>query len=104
MQGAVGLATNEENLRKRVNMSKSFGSYNSNNVQTRMEVDHARGQKFNKKIPRVQIVRERKLKCWNCGEEGHISRDCEKERDDKPPMGHGQGFRRTEKRPGRQQN
>ena len=44
LQGAVGIATNAQNLRERVQMSHH--NYSSNNTHTPMEVDHSRGQRF----------------------------------------------------------
>ena len=84
LQGAVATATNEQNLRARVQMS-----HQGSNVPTPMEVYRSRGQqyKFNrfKKINSTQNMASR---CWTCGQMGHISRDCRTKEERKPPMGH----------------
>lgn len=93
LQGAVGIATNEQNLRVRVQMSHH--NYSSNNTHTPMEVDHSRGQRFkfrnrfNSVNSTVNAQAQRQVKCWHCGMLGHISRDCKKKEQSRPPMGHG---------------
>lgn len=91
LQGAIAIATNEQNLRTRVQMS--HGS--AQRKETPMEVDHSRGQKFKfqnrNRYNRVNTAQSGTLvKCWNCGERGHISRDCKKQvQQNRPSMGHG---------------
>ena len=74
LQGAVATATNEQNLRARVQMS-----HQSSSTATPMEVDHSRGQhyKFNrfKKVNSIQSNRP-PIRCWTCGKIGHLSRGC----------------------------
>lgn len=86
LQGAVATATNEQNLRARVQMS-----HQGSNVPTPMEVDHSRGQqyKFNR-FKKINSIQNRPSRCWTCGQMGHISRDCRTKEKRKPPMGHGQ--------------
>ena len=55
LQGAVVIATNEQNLRARVQLSHSYTTVK----ETLMEVDHSRGQKFRYKIDlKESIVRK----------------------------------------------
>ena len=61
-----------------------------------MEIDHSRCQrfKFQKRFNRVNRAintrTSRPIKCWHCGQEGHISRDYRtKEQQSRLPMGHG---------------
>lgn len=90
LQGAIGIATNEQNLRTRMQMTHSFAQ----RKETPLEVDHSRGQrlKFQNKNRHNYVnsaESERPVKRWNCEEIGHISRDCkEKEHQNRPPMGH----------------
>lgn len=92
LQGAVGVATNEQNLRARVQMSHQ--THTSSN-HTPMEVDHSRGQRFrprqgyNRVNSLVNTQGSRQVKCWHCGRLGHISRDCRDKAESRPPMGHG---------------
>lgn len=91
LQGAIAIATNEHNLRARVHVTHGV----EKRKETPMEVDHSRGQRFkfrnNNNFRRVNSTQtNKKVKCWNCGQEGHISRDCRnREPQNKPPMGHG---------------
>ena len=93
LQGAVVTCTNEQNLRTRVQMSR-HGSYSTH---TPMEVDHSRGQryKYGDKFKKVNSTSNRPIKCWTCGQMGHISRDCTAKEERIPPMGHGQSRRGT---------
>ena len=90
LQAAVGVATNEQNLRARVQLSHQSPS-NSNS--TPMEVDHSRGQRFRPQYHKFKKVNSaqgpRQVKCWHCGRLGHISRDCKEKQEQRPPMGHG---------------
>ena len=86
LQGAVATATNEQNLRTRVQMS-----HQGSNAPTPMEADHSRGQqyKFNR-FKKINSIQNRPSRCWTCGQMGHIIRDCRSKEERKPPMGHGQ--------------
>ena len=44
LQGVVGIATNEKDLRVRVQMS--YQSYSSNNTHTQVKIYHSKGQRF----------------------------------------------------------
>ena len=94
LQGAIAVATNEHSLRARVQMSHH--SQASNNNHTPMEVDHSSGQRFkfknrfNRLNSAINTQASRPNKCWHCGQEGHIGRDCRnKEQQNRPPVGHG---------------
>ena len=93
LQGAVATCTKEQNLRTRVQMSR-HGSYSAH---TPMEVDHSRGQryKYGDKLKKVNSTSNRPIKCWTCGQMGHISRDCRAKEERRPPIGHGQSRRGT---------
>ena len=61
-----------------------------------MEVNHSRGQrfkfknKFNRVNSAINTQANRPTRCWNCGQEGQINRDCRtKEQQSRPPRGHG---------------
>lgn len=101
LQGAIAICTNENNLRARVSMSHTKHSHEP------MEVDHTRGRHYRKYPQQKHRVNEtvtRKIICWNCGREGHISRDCRAETSrGRPPMGHGRS-QTKENRLGRQEN
>ena len=90
LQGAVVIATTEQNLRNRVQLS-----HNTTQKETPMEIDHSRGQKFRYKnrfnrINSAENTQSRRpVRCWNCGQEGHISRECRKKEQNRPSMGHG---------------
>ena len=90
LQGAVVIATTEQNLKNRVQLS-----HNTTQKETPMEIDHSRGQKFRYKnrfnrINSAENTQSRRpVRCWNCGQEGHISRKCRKKEQNRPPMGHG---------------
>ena len=91
LQGAVGVATNEQNLRTRVQMSHQ----NTSSNHTPMEVDHSRGQRFrnrqgyNKINSTSNTQGPQQIKCWHCGRLGHISKNCRDKTETRPPMGHG---------------
>ena len=91
LQGAVGVATNEQNLRTRVQMSHQ----NTSSNHTPMEVDHSRGPRFRNRqgYNRINSTNNtqgpQQIKCWHCGRLGHISRDCRDKTETRPPMGHG---------------
>lgn len=97
LQGAINIATTEQNLKKRVGLS---GRYEHHDKPTPMEVDHSRplkcfkckrfGHSANKCRSVNSVANE--ITCWTCGEKGHISRFCKTEKRDKLPMGHGRGF------------
>lgn len=100
LQGAVGIATNEQNLRCRVQMSNQSHASSSSTDHTPMEIDHTRsqsfrtGSKFNRVNSAVNPPRSFSVKCWNCGKLGHILRDC---RAKIAPKGHGQRIGQTRK-------
>ena len=105
LQAAIGLATNEQNLRARVNMSHTKSTFEP------MEVDHSRGQRFrarrsfNKINSTANNGSTRPIRCWNCGQEGHIIRDCRaKEKGNRPAMGHGRSRQNEARQPGFQGN
>jgi hypothetical protein len=104
LQNAIGIATNEQNLRARVAMS-AFSRVDTRG--TPMEVDHSRGQKYQHKFHRVNEVQSSRssVKCWACGELGHVIRECRSEKRANRPMGHGRSFNQNPmKKPGQQEN
>ena len=78
LQGAVVIATTEQNLRNRVQLSHT----NTTQKEIPMETDNSRGQKFRYRNRFNQInsaestQSKRPIRCWSCSQEGHISRDC----------------------------
>ena len=107
LQAAIGLCTNEQNLRARVNMSHSRSTLEP------MEVDHSRGQRFRSnnrpnRFSRVNAVdngSRRPVRCWHCGQEGHVIKECRvKQQGIRPAVGHGRGREREAKQPGTQEN
>ena len=118
LQGAISIATKEQNLRARVNLSSSFHPpYKSERREELMEVDHYRPVKCfkcrktghtKKNCKNVNSVDDKtgasdikrfKGRCWGCGKEGHILKFCRQNdrQTERPNIGHGQ--RRTEQGP-----
>lgn len=93
LQGAISIATTEQNLRNRVSLSDDAKS-RSNDTETPMEVDHYRHIKCFKckkyghtsrkcKTKNVNTVgynqnrqTNRQIRCYGCGQIGHIVRFC----------------------------
>ena len=99
LQGAISIATNEQNLRARVALSHPVRN------EQPMEVDHSRNRRFFR--PHQNNRQINAVKCWKCGQEGHILRDCRSEqthRQNRPSVGHGRGWSRSSKQPGVQGN
>ena len=71
LQGAISIATNEQNLRARVELSHPVRN------EQPMGVDHSRNRRFFK--PHQNNRQLNAVKCWKCGHEGHILRDCRSE-------------------------
>lgn len=103
LQGAVAIATNEQNLRMRVSMSHNNWQ-GPHNRTTPMEVDLSRGHRYRPNNRRVNSTQNKSIKCWACGEVGHISRDCKKEETNRKNMGHGRSRFQSSKTPGNQGN
>ena len=103
LQGAVVVATNEVNLRTRVQLSHSASS-----KEQPMEVDHSRGQKFRyrNRFHKVNSTESHRppIRCWNCGQQGHISRDCKQTDQSRRPLGHGRPRLQHPRQPGSQEN
>lgn len=105
LQGAMGIAIDEANLRQRVTASGGrMYTPPENEGPVPMEIDHSRkfkcykchnyGHKANvcKDVSVNAInrqINERQIRCWNCGEEGHIIRNCPNTNVRRPPAGHG---------------
>lgn len=111
LQGAIAIATNEQNLRARVSMSGLGRSGVDTHVRgTPMEVDHSRGQRYfqyknrERRVNEVNSTDRKVVKCWGCGQLGHILRDCRAENVNKPPMGHGRSRFTQNKSPGQKEN
>lgn len=113
LQAAISIATKEQNLRARVNLSNNFHfAPRSERRETPMEIDHSRQLKcfkckkightaknckvvnhvYNETVQNPRV--NRKIICWGCGQEGHIIRTCRQRQqgrqNDKPNVGHGQ--------------
>ena len=95
LQGAIAIATNEQNLRVMVQMTHSHAQSSHHEP---MEVDHSRGQRFRgqnhpNRFNRINSANPaqnfRQIKCWNCGMLGHVSRDCGPKDKPRPSVGHG---------------
>ena len=73
LQVALGAATNEQNLRTRVQISYRT---NTSSNHTTMEVDHSQGQYYEHRqgYNRVNSLVNTQVKCWHCGRLGHMSR------------------------------
>lgn len=111
LQAAIAIATSEQNLRARVNLSTTY--HTSHKPEARgipMEVDHFRPlkcfkcKKLGHTANRCKVVNmvdsstdnsrqtnPRKIRCFRCGQEGHIVRFCRQDRrTDRPNVAHGQ--------------
>ena len=106
LQAAIGIATNEQNLRARVNMSHTTKA-----VHESMEVDHSRGQRFrpsrqaNRVNSTVNNGSRRPVRCWHCNREGHVIRECRyRQQGGRPSMGHGRSRETEARQPGNQVN
>ena len=106
LQAAIGIATNEQNLRARVNMSHTTKA-----VHESMEVDHSRGQRFrpsrqaNRVNSTVNNGSRRPVRCWHCNREGHVKRECRfRQQGGRPSMGHGRSRETEARQPGNQVN
>ena len=98
LQGAIGIATNEQNLRARVGLT------HTGRHETPMEVDHSRNRNYVRPQNRPQVRRVNTIKCWGCGQEGHILKDCRAQEVNRPSAGHGRSKIRNTRRPGFQEN
>ena len=104
LQAAIGIATNEQNLRARVNMSHTTKA-----VHEPMEVDHSRGQRFrpgrqaNRVNSTVNNGSRRPVRCWHSNREGQ--RECRyRQQGGRPSMGHGRSRETEARQPGNQVN
>ena len=102
LQGAVVIATTEQNLRNWVQLSHN----NTTHKETPMEIDHSRDQKF--RFNRIKTAEstqsKRPVRCWSCGQEGHISRDCRNKEQGRPPMDHERPRKQYQNQVGNQEN
>ena len=92
MQGAVTVATNEQTVGLMRRCHTSNLTQNTQHAQhTPMEVDNSRGQRFKARPRYNQVNRslESQVRCWRCGQTGHIGQDCKAEDVRRPPRGHG---------------
>ena len=92
MQGAVAVATNEQSVGLMGRCHTSNHTQNTQHAQhTPMGVDNSRGQRFKARPRYNQVNRslESQVRCWRCGQTGHISQDCKAEDVRRTPMGHG---------------
>lgn len=113
LQGAISIATKEQNLRARVNHSSTFHSaQKSERREEPMEVDHYRPikcfkcKKIGHTAKKCRVVNsvnndtgqeKKKIRCWGCGKQGHILRNCRQDRQtERPNMGHGQKIQEQE--------
>lgn len=109
LQGAISIATKEQNLRARVNQSSSFHSgrkIERKEEPMEVDVDHYRPlqcfkcKKMGHTAKKCRVVHavdhdtgqvKRQVRCWGCGKQGHILRNCRLNRQtERPNMGHGQ--------------
>ena len=105
LQTAIAICTNEQNLRARVSMSGPWRTDTRETRGTPMEVDHSRGKSYYKKSRVNEVRTSKQVKCWACGELGHVIRDCKSEKSTNKPMGHGRGFMKNPiNKPGHQGN
>ena len=87
LDAALGIATDEQNLRQRVNLAKPFDTQQAHTSQKHepMDVSHMRRVKCFKcgksghnsqECRNVRSVHSQPFVCWGCGQEGHIIRNC----------------------------
>ena len=99
LQGAISIATNEQNLRARGALS-----HLAEMKHLWREVDHSGNRRFFRSQQNRHV---NAIKCWKCGQEGHRIKDCkceETNRQNRPPFGHGTSRFRNSKTPGVQEN
>ena len=84
-----GIATNEQILKARMALTYT-GRH-----ETPTEVDHSRNRNYVRPQKRSQIRRVNTIKCWRCGQEGHLLKDCRVQNVTRPSAGHGRSRNRN---------